>query len=69
MRKPRSMVKRTIVSSLDEIPTHFSSEDEEREWWATHEFSDELYDELQQHASADLRELLASKQVKGKATS
>jgi len=30
-----------IIHSLSEIP-QFASEDEEREWWAEHEFSDEL---------------------------
>ena len=34
--------QRIIVHSRAEIPTHFASEDEEREWWATHELADEL---------------------------
>ena len=33
---------RTVVHSRDEIPAHFTSEDTEREWWATHELADEL---------------------------
>ena len=33
------------VHSLSEIPP-FSSEDEEREWWATHDLSEDLYDQL-----------------------
>jgi hypothetical protein len=33
---------RIIVRSRAEIPDHFASEDEEREWWATHEIADEL---------------------------
>ena len=43
MSKP----KRKIISSLDEVPASFASEDEEREWWHAHEFSEELYDKLQ----------------------
>jgi hypothetical protein len=35
-----------MIHSLDEIPDSFASEDEEREWWATHEFSDEMYERL-----------------------
>ena len=34
-----------VLDSLDEIPD-FKSEDEEREWWAEHEMSDELWDSL-----------------------
>ena len=34
--------QRIIVRSRVEIPPHFASEDEEREWWATHELADEL---------------------------
>ena len=33
---------RTVVRSRNEIPTQFTSEDAEREWWATHELADEL---------------------------
>ncbi len=42
---------RIIVCSLDEIPK-FSSEDEEREWWATHDLAPELGKDVtkQQHA-------------------
>jgi predicted DNA binding CopG/RHH family protein len=39
----RSIESRTIIRSLDEIPT-FTDEDEERAFWATHEVSDELAD-------------------------
>lgn len=35
-----------IVRSLREIPV-FASEDEEREWWATHDLAEGLYDQLQ----------------------
>jgi hypothetical protein len=34
--------QRIMVRSHGDIPSHFASEDEEREWWATHELSDEL---------------------------
>lgn len=37
--------KTTTVRSMDEIPA-FASEDAEREWWATHDLSEELYDKL-----------------------
>jgi hypothetical protein len=42
---------RIIVHSLDEIPK-FSSEDEERAWWATHDLAPELGKDVtrQQHA-------------------
>jgi len=33
---------RTVIHSRDEIPTQFTSEDAEREWWATHELADDL---------------------------
>ena len=33
---------RIVVRSRTEIPVRFASEDEEREWWATHEIADEL---------------------------
>jgi hypothetical protein len=43
--------KRKIVYSLDEIP-EFVSEDDEREWWATHDLAPELGEDVtvQQHA-------------------
>jgi uncharacterized DUF497 family protein len=53
-----SRTRRKIISSLDEIPSSFASEDEERDFWASHEFSDELYDQLQA-ASGSLDDLLA----------
>ena len=46
----------TVINSLDEIP-QFENEDEERAWWATHEFSDELWDSLPD-ASDELDEIL-----------
>lgn len=38
--------KTNIVQSLGDVPQSFASEDEERDWWASHEFSDDLYDKL-----------------------
>jgi len=35
-----------IIHSLDDIPERFDSEDDEREWWATHDLSADLYDSL-----------------------
>jgi hypothetical protein len=50
MRRKKN-TKRIIVYSLDEIP-EFASEDEEREWWATHDLAPELGEDVteQQHA-------------------
>lgn len=51
LMQTKKQVKRTIVYSLEEIP-EFASEDEEREWWATHDLAPELGDDVteQQHA-------------------
>jgi len=40
--KKYSREQRIVVRSRAEVPAHFASEDEEREWWATHELADEL---------------------------
>lgn len=37
----RKAPEREIVRSLEEIP-EFTSEDEERDWWATHDLAEEL---------------------------
>jgi hypothetical protein len=37
---------RILIDSLDEIPNHFDSEDDERDYWATHSFSERLLDSL-----------------------
>jgi hypothetical protein len=34
--------KKTQINTLDEIPSHFDSEDAERDWWAAHSFSAKL---------------------------
>jgi hypothetical protein len=36
---------RKIINSISEIP-RFKSEDEERAWWADHDFSEQFYKEL-----------------------
>lgn len=57
--------QRIIVHSRAEIPTHFASEEEEREWWATHELADELLpddkiiDRLTEQHHALIRDLQA----------
>lgn len=39
--------KRKIIHSLSDIPLSFPSEDEEREWWADHELSEQALNEFQ----------------------
>ena len=36
--------RKPVIDSSSQIPV-FTSEDEERDWWADHEFSDAFYDE------------------------
>ncbi|HEV8717005.1 MAG TPA: hypothetical protein VGX03_29815 [Candidatus Binatia bacterium] len=63
--KKHSPEQRIVVRSRAEIPAHFASEDEEREWWATHELADELLpdeetiDRLTQQHHALIRHLQA----------
>ncbi|MBI3814587.1 MAG: hypothetical protein HY279_09015 [Nitrospinae bacterium] len=38
--------ERKIIDSISEIPK-FKSEDEERAWWADHDFSEKFYNELE----------------------
>ena len=45
MKKPEQEL--IVINSLDEIPERFDSEDDEREWWATHDLSAELYGSLE----------------------
>lgn len=54
----------TTIRSLDEIPS-FASEDEEREWWATHDLSEELYDKLEL-SPEESKKLLDSLDTKAK---
>jgi len=39
-----------LIRSLDEIPSTFASEDDERDWWDIHEFSEELYEKLRDYS-------------------
>jgi hypothetical protein len=55
MMKLPSKYERIVINWLDEIP-EFANEDEEREFWWTHEFSDELWDSLPD-ASEELDEI------------
>jgi hypothetical protein len=43
-----SKKKTKLIHSLDEIPTDFASEDEERDWWANHELSEELLNSMEE---------------------
>jgi len=54
--KRKAVKKVSVIHSLDEIP-EFSTEDEEREWWATHDLSEQLYDQLED-SQAELEEIL-----------
>jgi len=54
--------KRTLVKRVEDIPTSFPSEDDEREWWGTHDLSDEVIDQLQEgvpEAQEELRRFQA----------
>jgi hypothetical protein len=46
--------RKTTIKSVRDVPA-FSSEDDERDWWAAHDLSEQLYDQLspQRHDSAD----------------
>jgi hypothetical protein len=47
-----------MIHSLDEIPV-FADEQEEADWWDTHDFSDELWEELRQRPpTPDVRAIL-----------
>ena len=46
MTKNQPQKKFKTIYSLDEIPTHFESEDAERDFWAEHDLSEELWNSL-----------------------
>ena len=48
--------KKIVIRSIEEIPS-FESEDMEREWWATHDMSEELYNKLER-AAPELKAIL-----------
>jgi hypothetical protein len=52
--------KLIAIHSLSEIPTTFTSEDEEREWWAKHYIDDALYEQLEDRTES-LRKLIGQK--------
>jgi hypothetical protein len=58
--------ERIVIQSEDEIPSSFESEDEEREWWATHEFSDDM---LERYAPSwdDVAEMLLAPRYSARA--
>jgi hypothetical protein len=52
------MTNRTLITRVEDIPERFPSEDDEREWWATHDLSDDVIDQLQdgvEEAAMDLK--------------
>jgi hypothetical protein len=53
----KTKYERIIIHSLDEIPQHFDSEDAERDWWAEHDLSLELWDSLED-TTAELDEIM-----------
>lgn len=55
--KKKTKYERIVIHSLDEVPQDFESEDAERDWWAEHEFSDELWDSLED-MTAELDEIM-----------
>ncbi|MFQ5633495.1 MAG: hypothetical protein ACE5I1_32410 [bacterium] len=54
----KKRIKRIIICSLNEIP-EFSSEDEEREWWETHDLAPELGEDVTEKQHALIRMLKA----------
>jgi hypothetical protein len=49
--------KLVLVTKVDDIPDSFGSEDDERDWWATHELSDDVVDQLQEGVAEANQEL------------
>jgi len=56
--RTKKQIKRKIVYSLDEIPK-FSSEDEEREWWTSHDLAPELGKDVTRQQQALIQRLKA----------
>lgn len=55
MSTPEAPSDRILIHSLDELPS-FSNEDEEREWWATHDFAPELWKPVSEADMAKFRQ-------------
>jgi hypothetical protein len=51
------MTNRTLITRVEDIPESFPSEDDEREWWATHDLSDDVIDQLQDGVEEAARDL------------
>jgi len=54
----KKQIERKMVYSLDEIPK-FASEDEEREWWATHDLAPDLGKDVTRQQQALIQRLKA----------
>lgn len=54
--KKRKIPEPIIVKSYEDIPD-FASEDEEREWWATHDLADELWEDVTAEQKALIQRL------------
>jgi len=50
--------ERTIVHSMEEVPL-FATEDEERQWWATHDLAPELWEDVTEEQGVLLDRLAA----------
>jgi hypothetical protein len=61
--KYKKRPRMTIIHSLNEIPD-FATEDEEREWWATHDLSPELYDSLPSETTPSGRVIITLERTK-----
>jgi hypothetical protein len=48
--------ERTVVTSLADVP-QFATEDEEREWWATHDLAPDLWEDVPEEHEAWLKRL------------
>lgn len=57
MRK-KQMPDRIVAHSLSDIP-QFASEEEEREWWATHDLAPELGEEVTEQERTLIQKLKA----------
>ena len=63
--KKTTKYERIVINSLDEIPETFESEDAEREYWATHEYSDEVWESLED-VTDELNGFVQAAQQRGK---
>lgn len=54
----KQTLQRMIIRSLDQVPT-FTTEEEDREWWATHDLAAELGKDVTEEHQARIRRLKA----------